>query len=37
MSVEKARLEMTPDCKLILKIEAIRSHEKYGSIKAKLL
>ena len=39
MGVEKARFRnpVIPDCKLILKIEAIRSHEEYGNIKVKPL
>ena len=39
MGVEKARFRnpVVPDCKLILKIEAIRSHGRVGNTKGKLL
>ena len=38
MGIEKLGLEpVIPDCKLELKIEAIRSHGEYGNIEVKLL
>ena len=39
MSVDKARFRnpIIPDCKLELKIEAIRSHVKFGNIREKHL